>query len=358
MLKKQKFILIAIFILIMFFATAAVCNLCGIGTGSEENVGSSSESIEDGIESTTSGNQNGDIAEIDGDNAEELENHNPVIIIIIADGEELDLNDELRTLINTGITFQVTAQDQDDDTMSYFVSDSSGNNMETEKLDNNNATFGWVAPDEPGLAEIYIRVSDVKGGEDDATVRVTVNILAEAFEDEEEPDISISEIGPFEPMCGIVSATEVLRTADPWIYAGDRFTNEQLKCFLSFDISPLLGLPDIEVVNATLDLGSLTHINDPTFAERLDIKAYGYDELGPEDFAVGGTALTSCSTSLHEFSFSNEALISTLQQAINEDKNYYQLKLGLSSASDEDGVNDVIRISYSEVMLSVSYIAD
>jgi hypothetical protein len=117
-------------------------------------------------------------------------------------------------------------------------------------------------------------------------------------------------------------------------------------------------LPGLEFESAALDLGSLTHINDPEFAERLDIKAFPYGELGTEDFAVGGTALSSCSTSLYEYSFSNDALKSTLQQAINEDKNYYQLKLGLSSATDGDGLNDVIRLSYNEIILSVSYTTD
>jgi len=73
---------------------------------------------------------------------------------------------------------------------------------------------------------------------------------------------------------------------------------------------------------------------------------------------VGGTPLTSCSTGLHEFSFSNDALKNTLQQVINEDNSYYQIKFGLSSATDSDGVNDVLRINYCEAKLTINYTAD
>ena len=359
--------MIAVFTIIVFFLVAAVCNLCGIAPSNTTDSKATSESITSAQDSAASGSQSSssetsgqEPQQSDEEDTEQAENHDPVIIRVTADGIELDLAGELRTLINTGINFEVTAQDEDGDTMSYFVSDSNDNNMETEKLDNDNAAFGWVSPGELGLHEIYIRVSDGNGGEANATVKVTANVLAEAFEGDgaDEPDFSVFEIGPSMPMSGSLSATDILRSADPWCFAGDGFENEQIKCYLSFDISSLLGLPGIEVESAALDLGSLIHINDPEFAARLDIKAYPYGELGTEDFAVGGTALSSCSTSLYEYSFSSDALKSTLQQAIDEGKNYYQLKLGLSSATDGDGVNDVMRLSYNEIMLSVNYTAD
>ena len=367
MFKKQRFALIAILALIMFFSVAALCNLCGLNLASTAGSDSSSESIEGGQDDATSSNQDTasetsaeETEKTDQEETQQAQKHDPVIIKVTADDAELDLASELRTLVNTGIKFQVQAQDEDGDEMSYFVSDSNGNNMEIVKLDNDNAAFGWVSPNEMGLHEIYIKVTDSNGGEGNATVKVTVNVMAHAFEDEdaEEPAASVFETGPYMSLCGSVFARSVLWGSVPQAIAGDSGENEQIKGYLSFDISSLLTLTGLEVVGATLDLGNLAHINDPTFAERLDIKAIQYGELGVEDFAVGGTALISCSTGLSQFSFSNDALKNTLQQVINEDKSYYQVKFGLSSATDSDGMADCLGVNYSEAKLTINYTAD
>ena len=367
MFKKQRFILIAILALIMFFSVSAVCNLCGLNLAGTGQSGSSSESKEGGQDDTTSASQGSAsetsaevTEETEQEETEQAENHDPVIVKVIADDVELDLAGELRTLVNTGIKFQVQARDEDGDEMSYFVSDSNGNNMETVKLDNDNAAFGWVSPGEMGLHEIYIKVTDGNGGECNATVKVTANVMAHAFEgeDAEEPAVSVFETGPYTSLCGSVTSRSVLWGSLPQCITGDSGDNEQIKAYLSFDISSLLGLSGLEVVSATLDLGNLARINDPGFADRLDIKAIQYGELGTEDFAVGGTALISCSTGLGQFSFSNDALKNTLQQVINEDSSYYQVKFGLNSATDSDDVADCLGINYPEAKLTITYTAD
>ena len=120
----------------MFFSVAAVCNLCGITPSNTTDDISSSESITGAQDSNTSGNQSTasetsgqESQQSDEGDSEQAENNDPVIVKVIADGVELDLADELRTLVNTGINFQVEAQDEDGDTMSYSVSDSNDNNM-------------------------------------------------------------------------------------------------------------------------------------------------------------------------------------------------------------------------------------
>lgn len=74
----------------------------------------------------------------------------------------------------------------------------------------------------------------------------------------------------------------------------------------------------------------------------------------PEDFAVGGSFLASFSTAgLTEINISGNNLNTLLQQSIDSGQDYFQLKLGLSIASDNDGEYDGFQIDINNTSLTV-----
>ena len=160
----------------------------------------------------------------------------------------------------------------------------------------------------------------------------------------------------YEDLCGhIVQDTQVYtRGSMGSILVGDAGVrpDKQVKGYLSFDIRSLSGSI---IDSAQLNISGISISGDPTFADTLVIKVFDYGTLNMEDFAVGGTHLVSIPTSdiSDHISVTNHVK-DELQKAINAGKDYFQLKLGLSSPSNDNGIIDGYWIDLSQVMIVYS----
>ncbi len=118
------------------------------------------------------------------------------------------------------------------------------------------------------------------------------------------------------------------------IRIGDSETNQQCKGYLSFNIEDLHG---VTIQEAEINILELERYNNPGFAPYLDVKAFNYGTLDGSDFAVGGTSLARIPTSAASYNITGDTLKHEVQRILDSaDNDYFQLKLGLSSVTDND----------------------
>lgn len=166
---------------------------------------------------------------------------------------------------------------------------------------------------------------------------------------------------PYGPMCGNIlgeSGTVTLGIYDS-IRMGDSQSNKQFKGYITWDISELnsktvqyaeINFDTIEFLNFEMHSE-----NDPCFADYLDVKFFLYGTLDAADFAIGGVMLARIPTSLTSYSISGDVLKSELQKVLDDpEKDYFQLKLGLSEATDNDSIPEYITIGKAE--LNIQYL--
>ena len=136
------------------------------------------------------------------------------------------------------------------------------------------------------------------------------------------------------------------------VMVGDTGSNKEAKGYISFDISELLDSP---IVSAELKISNIVAAVDPTFADQLNIKYYDYGgSLDSSDFAVGGDFLASIPTAgLTSINISNNNLKNLIKKSIEAGKDYFQLKLGLSTPTDNDDTADMFAINLDNVKLTV-----
>ena len=136
------------------------------------------------------------------------------------------------------------------------------------------------------------------------------------------------------------------------VLVGDTASNKETKGYISFDISELLDSP---VVSVELKISNIVAAVDPTFADQLNIKYYDYgDSLDMSDFAVGGDLLVSIPTAgLTSINISSNNLKDLMNKSITGGTGYFQLKLGLSTATDNDGTADMFGINLDNAKLTV-----
>ena len=136
------------------------------------------------------------------------------------------------------------------------------------------------------------------------------------------------------------------------VMVGDNGSNKEAKGYISFDISELLDSP---VVSVELKISNIIAAVDPTFADQLNIKYYEYGgSLDMSDFAVGGDFLASIPTAgLTSINISSNNLKDLINKSITAGRHYFQLKLGLSTPSDNDGIADMFGINLDNAKLTV-----
>lgn len=357
-ITRKSYILAAVLFLTLIFSMAAVCNSCSIGPIEEEDdTGQVDEVITSDEEEQAQGTED---AEPEPPNEEEeaeeetaqepdetVVNSQPYIYSVALNGDVIDTTQEVRVLQGDSLDFIVQAGDDDGDELTFGAYDSVGNIQDVTKIDDNTAGFSWTAPDEPGVYQVTIDVFDESGGETSVIINVTVNEYVG-------PTETIS-LYPSPTLCGFTDG-DYLKTADEgWAFFGDSPRDTQLKGYISFDIRGISGLdPDsIRTVFCTVEH---TVINEYDFAEYIHIKAFDYGEsLDVGDFRVGGTFIASYPTNELSYMISNEALFNTLAEALDEGRQYYQLKFGMDSVTNGDGVSDGLRIDLDSIVLSVVY---
>jgi hypothetical protein len=136
------------------------------------------------------------------------------------------------------------------------------------------------------------------------------------------------------------------------VMIGDIASNKDTKGYISFNISELMDSP---IVSAELKISNIVAALDPTFAEQMNIKYYDYgDSLDISDFAVGGDFLASIPTAgLTNINISDNNLKNLIKKSIEAGKDYFQLKLGLSTSTDNDNTADLFAINLDNAKLTV-----
>jgi hypothetical protein len=145
----------------------------------------------------------------------------------------------------------------------------------------------------------------------------------------------------------------------PDVFVGDTSINKQIKTYLSFDISSISAFDDITIKGVWVTIPIQHIFNHPELSSSvIHIKVYDYGSSldYPADQAVGGELVKTLSTSatLSDMNFSSNKLVDELQKAVELDKQWLQLKIGLGGVS-ADGTTDYYRISPSSVVLHVKY---
>jgi hypothetical protein len=167
------------------------------------------------------------------------------------------------------------------------------------------------------------------------------------------PSESITSIAADSHMSGTLLQGEIFPGTAMAIRIGDYDDKKQFKGYLSFNIEALHGKT---IQDAEITFLDLRRYNNPGFAPYLDVKAFNYGTLDGSDFAVGGTTLARIPTSSASYTITGDTLKNEVQKILNSaDNDYFQLKLGLSSASDNDTASDCFFIQFSEAGLSISY---
>jgi hypothetical protein len=150
-------------------------------------------------------------------------------------------------------------------------------------------------------------------------------------------------------MSGYVSEGGSLLTRT--VFVGDDVRDDAVKGFISFDITELL---DREIFSARLSISGIALLHDPTFADQMIIKVQDYGELDEDDFTTGGDHLAAVSTAgLAEINITADNLKTLVERKIGEGKDYFQIKLGLDTYSDGDGVADMFVIAPNNAVLIV-----
>jgi hypothetical protein len=211
-----------------------------------------------------------------------------------------------------------------------------------------------IAEADESAAEEETSVESMEEGADAAEEEASEESTSESItEGEVGTSESITSIAADSHMSGTLLQGEIFPGTAMAIRIGDYDDKKQFKGYLSFNIEALHGKTIQEAEITFLDL---RRYNNPGFAPYLDIKAFNYGTLDGSDFAVGGTTLARIPTSSASYTITGDTLKNEVQKILDSvDNDYFQIKLGLSNATDNDTASDCFFIQFSEACLYISY---
>lgn len=198
---------------------------------------------------------------------------------------------------------------------------------------------------------------DGRDGETSKTINVEVAIIEGRVLEPHQAPINVD-------LCGYIIKDEMVVPPDTsvssvgTIFVGDLTSRKTTKGYISFNISDLSSLTDVNILMASLSFNGVTIDGDPTFADYLVIKEFDYGtELVLSDFGFGGNFITQFSTSdpVDSFRFSGDNLLDKLQAAAEYGRNYFQIKLGLSSPNNDDTIRDGYWLDLADTFLMYGY---
>ncbi len=161
-------------------------------------------------------------------------------------------------------------------------------------------------------------------------------------------------------LSGYITVTQGAYPGADLVYVGDSSINKQVKTFLSFNITSLSGIDDATITEASVSmpLDSIEPVhNHPEMMPQVHIKVFYYgDSLELADQAAGGefVKILPTSATLTNFNFSSTELVAELQDAIDTDKDRFQLKVSLSGLTSNN-TGDYYRLYTSDVVLHIKY---
>jgi hypothetical protein len=239
---------------------------------------------------------------------------------------------------NEQYVIEAIASDPDGDSLSYQWSVNAGT-----LLWNTSKTVKWVTPASAGYYEITVIIEDGKGGTDTKTE--TVRVIPLFVE-----NLSIIEWGH------VIKDTSTCRNSTCKIMVGDYSNNKPVKGFVSFNISNMAGH---KVRQATLVFTNPLKWGDPTFnliqKIRVEVVDWGSDGLKTADFDISGIELLNSSYN-PDFTFTNQEIKDTLQDAIDNSKDRYQIRVYHSgSPTNNNNTQDTWSYSVNNISLQVQY---
>jgi hypothetical protein len=359
--KKIHFLLVAI-IVIMFFSMAAICSLCSaptVQTTVPETQDKTSDSTAASADSTvkdTANNTSGATAEQTAASNQETESatestaqetqapNNPPKIMEFFISEGVISTEMIRDA-------WVNVLDEDGDTISYDWTISAGsiNNV------NENRTK-WQAPGTAGTITLTVKISDGKGGTDEASTHI--NIVESA------PEEVLITLNPDSSNSGYISYGN---DADPdnifkeaTLVAGDDTLNNMCKGYASFVLPETLFDPSANITKVELIITNILFSGHPeSFASELNIKQHVFGNFELSDFSdLNGTLIGNFSTndlrSNNRLEISGDIMLETLRKVIQADMSSYQIKLGLNNDTNGDGISDRIVFHGGNVKLEIT----
>ncbi len=298
-------------------------------------------------------------ADPDGNNAPEIE------AIIYEDDDISDLifrGESLPVRYAEGRhSFVVIATDRDDDAVEFDIEASYGSLVDITRVDVDSVAFNWLSPANPAgnvealNASIAVTASDPAGATGSQQIKLA--LLPDAGEGEPVPVEAIYLTAALPELSGFVSSDERVRTGV--IIVGDGSANEMYKGFLTFSLSPLVGVDPADIIATTIHFRHVNKSGRPeSFATWVDFKDFNYgDSLDLRDFAVGGTLFYR--QRAESFSSGNViqgSLITQIRQAVGAGRNRFQVKMGLDAGTNSNNADDLFQLLPGNVELEVTII--
>ena len=350
MYKRKFYFILAILTMISLFSFAAICTQCGADIEDKVDIGeeeASEDEIpadskeeeevvnEDNAESEDETNEADSEADADVDGDADAEA--PTISLAIYEGPTLE-----GSICYYRVEATVTGNPGP---AVSFSKDDSGSAFGTKKAQ--------VNLNNP--SDTYTLTATATNADGSAIDSIDLSWGCEEPESEPEPEPEADEasIAVTRAVSGYIYSDGGIRRGDH-AYLGDSDLDTYTKGYLSFDIS---GLHGKTVQDAEINFMRILGEGEPSLlASEIVVKVFNYVRLDNSDFALGGVQLPSIPISAASYTISGNTLKDELQDVLdNEVRDYFQLKLGLNVATNNDGSADGVEIYYDETLLYISY---
>ena len=257
----------------------------------------------------------------------------PVIASIVVD-EDFHYTDETYHVV-------VNASDPDGDaiTVDWSVSGGGINDIHANPMN-------WTTPSAAGDYDITVLVDDGNGGT--ATLTKSVEVFMAL-----PPAVAAMDMPYVNAESGyIIKDQAVMGESNSGIYAGDSNTNKTCRGYMSYDITSLAGAT---VTDASVTFPLNDQYGNPTFGNLwVVVVDWGAESLILSDYNLVGVGIENFGST--SFTCSNQKLIDEIQDAIDDGKPRFQVRIHyVSEGTDSDGSWDGLFYTKNTVVLNVVY---
>ena len=265
--------------------------------------------------------------------------------------------------------FIIIAEDADGDELIFNIAPEHGEVVNIERVDNESVSFVWICPDnvdssiEPLSTRINVTVRDAAGNEDLFNINIAMLPVLDMepveSEGEDAERREIVSIAADSSLSGYITKDTEIRTGV--VMVGDWTNNKQIKGYLTFYLSDFGAIfRDVVINEVSFRFDNINKSGSPELlSDLIDFKAFNYgNSLDAGDFAVGGTSFISVSTGVFtagRAGFGSYMLDSLLQDAVSSGQEKFQIKIGLKTATDNDGVSDIFQCHPETVFMDINY---
>lgn len=346
MKRNKLYIILSIITILSLFITGATCSFCGMQLGTALSDETKIDVKEDTAEEAESENTDKETAEdkdITHSSQTDSDNKAPTISLSISEGPTYSEADDVCWY---RIKATVTGSPAPKITWSKDYSNGSfGNTIAQVNL----------TRDEPGYT-LNATATNSEGSATD-TIELFWGCDENGSDDTAEPEEKLITLYGDKNRSGHI--LELHGPGGPNPVVGDNESKQIFKGFLSFDISEL---EEFSVLDAQLNLpidsikgnpDTISHslnIKACDYGERFDYNAFEVSGINVYTFDISGVAEHDV-LSINE----NNNLINTLQDAIDNGRNWYQLKLVLAAANNDDSIQDTISFDINGCTLIINY---